>query len=127
MYWIYYMGQSRAVASGVKGGDDYRGPRLRGGPRRSQLTGWGQPKNTLRTADGPLLRVVTKAYHLHMFLSLANLNIQKSLKHSDTRCRKAQRAVFGAHAESLVSQTARANRALLHVLRHLNEQIQIAV
>ncbi len=32
MYWIYYMGQSRAVASGVKGGDDYRGPRLRGGP-----------------------------------------------------------------------------------------------
>ncbi len=37
----------------------------------------------LRTVDGPLLRVVTKAYHLHVFFSLANLNIQKSLKHSN--------------------------------------------
>ncbi len=44
----------------------------------------------LRTVDGPLLRVVTKAYHLHVFLSLANLNIQKSLKHSNTRRGKAQ-------------------------------------
>ncbi len=78
----------RAVASGVKGGDDYRGPRLRGAPLRSQTTGWGQPKKMLRTVDGPLLHVVTKAYHLH--LSLANLKIQKSLKHSNTRRGKAQ-------------------------------------
>ncbi len=66
----------RAVASGVKGGGDFRGPQLRGPPRRSQPPDRGQPKKTLRT-DGPLLRVVTKAYHLHLFLSLANLNIQK--------------------------------------------------
>ncbi len=44
----------------------------------------------IRTVDGPLLSVITKAYHLHVFLSLANLNIQKSLKHSNTRLRKAQ-------------------------------------
>ncbi len=60
--------------------------------------GWGgpagdlnrQPKKTLRTVDGPLLRFIKKAYHLHVFLSLANLNIQKSLKHSNTRRGKAQ-------------------------------------
>ncbi len=40
---------------------------------------------TLRTVDDPLLYVITKASHLHMFLSLANLNIQKVLKHSSTR------------------------------------------
>ncbi len=57
---------------------------------QSQPIGWGQPKKMLRTVDGPLLRVVTKAYHLHMFLSLANLNIQKSLKHSNTRRGKTQ-------------------------------------
>ncbi len=45
---------------------------------------------TLRTVEGPLLLVVTKAYHLHVFLSLANLNIQKSLKHSNTRRGKAE-------------------------------------
>ncbi len=38
-----------------------------------KLTGWGHPKNA------PLLRVATKAYHLHAFLCLAHLNIQKSL------------------------------------------------
>ncbi len=54
----------------------------------SQPTGWGQPKKTLRTVDGPLLCIVTKAYHLHVFLSLGNLNIQKSLKHSNKRCEK---------------------------------------
>ncbi len=44
----------------------------------------------IRTVDGPLLNVVTKAYHLHVFLSLSSLNIQTSLKHSNTRLRKAQ-------------------------------------
>ncbi len=79
----------RAVTSGVKCGDDYRGPRLRGGVHwLSQPTGWGQPKKTLRTVDGPLLCIVTKACHLHVFLSLGNLNIQKSLKHSNKRCEK---------------------------------------
>ncbi len=82
---------------------------------QSQPIGWGQPKKMLRTVDGPLLRVVTKAYHLHMFLSLANLNIQKSLKHSNTDARKNSteysRTVFSAHAESRVSQTATPNRA----------------
>ncbi len=106
----------RAVASGVKGGSDFRGPQLRGPPRRSQPPDRGQPKKTLRT-DGPLLRIVTKAYHLHLFLSLANLNIKK----------KDTRAMFGAHAESRVSLTARPNRALLRLLLHLNKQIQIAV
>ncbi len=75
----------RAIASGVKGGDDYRGPRQGGG----QLTGRGQPKKMHRTVDGPLLRVVTKANHWHVFLSLANLNIQKILKHSNIRRGKA--------------------------------------
>ncbi len=50
----------------------------------------GQPKKTLRTVDGPLLRVVVKAYHLHVFFSLANLNIDRSLKHSNARCRNAE-------------------------------------
>ncbi len=84
---------TRAVASGVKGGDDFRGPRLRGTPPppgRSQRTGWGQLKKRLRTVDRPLLRIVTKAYHLHVFLSLANLKIQKNLKHSNARSRKAE-------------------------------------
>ncbi len=31
-----------------------------------------------------------RAYHLHVFFSLANLNIQKSLKHSSTRRGKAE-------------------------------------
>ncbi len=121
---------SRAIASEVKGGDNYRGPRLRGAPRRSQPIGWGQPKKTLRKVDGKLLRVVTRAYHLHVFLSLANLNIQKSLKHSNKRRGKAQisiRAVFSAYTESRVSWTTTPNRTLLRVLLHLNEQIQIAV
>ncbi len=60
------------------------GAHVRGGPR-SQPTGWGQSKKTLSTVDGPLLCVVTKAYHLHVFLSLANLNIEKSLKYSNKR------------------------------------------
>ena len=54
-------GVIRAVASGVKGGDDYRGPRLIGGPPAIS-TVW-----TLRKVDRPLLRVVTKAYHFHVF------------------------------------------------------------
>ncbi len=41
----------------------------------------------------PLLRVVMKVYHLHMFLSLADLNIQKSLNYSNTR-------TGNTHAES---------------------------
>ncbi len=57
----------RAIASGVKGGDDYRGPRLRGGPPAISTTGWGQPKKTLRTVDGPLLYIVTTAYYLRVF------------------------------------------------------------
>ncbi len=72
---------------------------LRAGP---SLVGWkvvtiigahswgGGSKKTLRTVDGPLLCVFTKAYYLQVFLSLANLNIQKSLKHSNTRRGKAQ-------------------------------------
>ncbi len=42
-----------------------------------------------------MLRVVTKADHLHVFLSLANLNIQKSLKHSNTRRGYAQLSTRG--------------------------------
>ncbi len=49
---------------------------------RFQLTGRGHPKNA------PLLRVATKAYHLHVFY--AHLNIQKSLKHSNTGRGKTQ-------------------------------------
>ncbi len=52
----------------------------------------GQPKKMLRTVDGPLLHIVTKAYQFHVFLSLANVYIQKSLKHSNTRLGKAQLA-----------------------------------
>ncbi len=65
----------RAVASEEKGGDDYRGPRLRGG-------------GMLRTVDGPPLRVVTKDDHVHVFLSLTHLN--KSLKQNSMAL--AQRA-----------------------------------
>ncbi len=116
---------TRAVATGVKGGDDYRGPRLRGGGDLNQ------PKKMLRTIDdGPLLCVVTKAYHLHVFLSLANLNIQKSLKCSNKRRGQAQMstcAPCSVSTHSRVSQTATPNQALLRVLLHLNEQIQITV
>ncbi len=94
----------------VNGGFDYRVPRLRAPPPRRS-----QSKKTLRTVNGQ---------HLQVFLSLANLNIQKSLRHSNTRRGKAQVctcAMFGAHAESRVSQTARPNRALLH----LNKQISL--
>ncbi len=71
---------ARAVASGVKGGDDYRG--RAGSPGDLNRLAEASLKKTIRTVDGPLLHVVTKAYHLHVFLSLANLNIQNSLKHS---------------------------------------------
>ncbi len=81
---------SRAVASGVKGGDDYRAHGWGGAPQRSQRTAWGQLKKMLRTIDGPLLCIFMKAYHLHVFLSIANLKIQKSLKHSNTRRGKAK-------------------------------------
>ncbi len=37
------------------------------------------------SVDGPLLCVITKAYHLNVFLSLANLNIQEIVKHSNSR------------------------------------------
>ncbi len=70
------------------------------------LTGWGQPKKTLRTVDGLVLRVVKKAYHLHVFLRLANLNIQNSWTHSKIRLGKAELSrppVFGAHAASRTS------------------------
>ncbi len=85
-----------------------------GGPRRSQPNGWGQPKKTVRTVDGPLLHIVTKAYQLHVFLSLANLNIQKSLKHSNTRSGKAQLstcAVFGATEPSSPSRHPASERS----------------
>ncbi len=54
----------RAVTSGVKGGNDYKGPRLRKGPLAISTD-----LLRLRTVDGPLLRVVTS--HVHVFLSLA--------------------------------------------------------
>ncbi len=102
------MVMTRAVASGVKGGDYFRGPRLRGPAgdlnRPGDLN--RQPKKTLRTVDGPLLRFIKKAYHLHVFLSLANLNIQKSLKHSKTRRGKAQtsaRAPCSVHTQRAAS------------------------
>ncbi len=75
---------TRAVASGGKYGDDYRGPRLRVGAP-GNFDSWR----------------ATAAFHSNVFFSLSNLNIQKSLKHSNTR--KAElayvRAVFGVHAE----------------------------
>ncbi len=95
-----------------------------GTPRRFQLTGWGRPKKMLWTVDRPLLLVVTMAYHLHKFFSLANLNIQKSLKHSNTRRVKAE---LSTRAPCSVCTHRRPNRALLRVILHLNEQIQIAV
>ncbi len=108
------------IASGVKCGDDYKGP------LRSKPTGWGQPKKTLRTVDGPLLHVIMTTYNFHMFFSLVNLNIQKILKHSNTRLGKAQlstRAPCSVRTQR-VSQRARPNRALLRVIQQLNEQIQ---
>ncbi len=53
-------------------------PWLKGDPRRFQPTGRDQPKKMLRIFDGPLLCIVMKAYQLHLFLSLANLNIYDS-------------------------------------------------
>ncbi len=41
-------------------------------------------------SGGPLLRIIKKVNNLQVFLSLADLNIQKSLKHSNTRRAKAQ-------------------------------------
>ncbi len=80
------------------------------GAHGSQPSGWGQCKKTLRTVDGPLLCIVTKAYQLHVFLSLANLNIQKSLKHSNTRRGKAE---LSTHAPCSV-HTQRASHGPQH-------------
>ncbi len=77
-----------AVANGVKGDDNYRGPRQKGAP--CDLNRLGEA--SLKRRSGHLtghMRVVTNAYHLHVFLSLASSNIQKNLKHSNTRRRKA--------------------------------------
>ncbi len=74
----------------------------------------GQPKKTLRTVDGPLQRVVAKAYHLHVFLSLANLYIQKSLKHSNTRLGKA-------HLSTRASCSVHTQRAASHRQQHRTE------
>ncbi len=52
-------------------------------------------KKTLRTGDGSLPHVVTKAYHLHVFLSHLNM----SLKHSNTSRRKAQLSTFNFYSE----------------------------
>ncbi len=77
-------------------------------------TGWGQPKKKFRTVDGPLLHVVMKAYNLHLFFSLDNLNNQKILKHSNTRLGKAQlstRAPCSVHTQ----------RAVFHRQQHRTE------
>ncbi len=66
------------------------GAHSRGGAPVISTTGRGQPEKTFRTVDGPLLHIVMKAYHLHVFLSLANLNMQNSLKHSNIRRGKAE-------------------------------------
>ncbi len=42
-----------------------------------------------RTVDDEPLCVVTKAYHLRVFLSLANLNIQKEFKAFKQKKRKS--------------------------------------
>ncbi len=47
--------------------------------------------------DQSLLRVVTKVYHLHVFLNLASLNLQAILKHSSSR--SSERTQFGVHGE----------------------------
>ncbi len=46
-------------------------------------TDWLRPAWNDTQNRWPLLSVVTKAFHLHVFLSLANWNIQKNLKHSN--------------------------------------------
>ncbi len=109
----------RAVTSGVKGGDDIRVPRLRGGPQRSQPTEaslkrrWGQ-----LTGHCCVSSRVTTAYHLHVFFSLATLNIQKSLKHSNKRCRKAELSTCApclVHTQRAASHGQK-HRALLRVI-----------
>ncbi len=79
-----------AVASGVKCGDDYRGPRLRRGlPAIS--TDWLRPasKEAQDSWRATAARH-SKSLSCARVLSLANLNIQKSLKHSNKRRWKAQ-------------------------------------
>ncbi len=76
-------------------------------PQRFQLSGQCQPKKSLRTVDGPLLHVVSKAcqlliYQLQMFLTLANLNIQNNLKHWSRVLHLC--AVFGALTKSRARQ-----------------------
>ncbi len=102
-----------------------------GGAQWSQTTGLGQPKKTLRTVDGPLLSVVTKAYNLQVFLSPCQFKHSKEFKAFKHKTLKSwteySHVVLGSHTESRVSRTATPNRALLCLLLHLNEQIQIAV
>ncbi len=62
----------RAVASGVKGGDDYRGRGCWQGPLAIWTDCRGQPKKTFRTVDGHHHESLSFA----RVLSLANLNIE---------------------------------------------------
>ncbi len=79
----------RAVTSGVKGGDDIRVPRLRGGPRRSQPTEaslkrrWGQ-----LTGHCCVSSRVTTAYHLHVFFQPCHFKHSKEFKAFKQKMRK---------------------------------------
>ncbi len=70
-------------------------------------------RKMLRTVDGPLLHIITKAYNLHMFLSLANLKIHKILKNSSTRCKITQLSTYmlcSVRTQRAASQTGHKHR-----------------
>ncbi len=84
-----------------------------------------------------------KGYHLHIFLSLANLNIQKSLKHSNTRHGKScTRAPCSVHTQratshrqhhrtklSFMSSCTRTNKYkshFKHAIRKRCERVQVS-
>ncbi len=76
---------SRAVTSGAKGGDDYRGPRLRGAHGDLNRLAEASLKRRSGQLPGHCCASSRKLISCtRVFLSLANLNIQKSLKHSNT-------------------------------------------
>ncbi len=126
--FICRRGGYRAVASGVKGGDDYRGPRLRGAPPVIS-TDW--LRRTWKNAQHIWQAIAARRHvafaRVFRPWQIKNAKEFKAFKHKEKLNWVLGCAVFGAHAESRVSRTARPNRALLRHLLHLNEQIQITV
>ncbi len=80
--------------------DDYKGPRVFGPPSIVTCCSgsvWETSGTVDALPDQSLLRVVTKVYHLHVFLNLASLNLKAILKHSSSR--SSERTQFGVHCE----------------------------